>query len=74
MVKLIYRDNIPVGWEMCPTTDEEQKIAGIIRDLQFFGFNKTAIEYGGLSLLDEDKGKCMGNVKSISWIQQRYNE
>ena len=73
MVKLIYRNNKPVGWEICPTTDEEQKIAAYIRDLQFFGFNDTAIEYNGLQLLDENKGKTLGNIKSLSWIQSKYS-
>jgi hypothetical protein len=63
-----------IGWELKPTTDEEQKIAGTIRDLQFFGFNDTAIEYDGLKLIDESKGKTLGNIKSISWVQKRHQK
>ena len=42
MVHLVYNaDNKVIGWEMRPTTPEEQKIAGAIRDMQFFGIEDT---------------------------------
>lgn len=74
MLKIIYKDNIPVGWQMCPTTEEEHKTVAIIRDLQFFGMEEegTNIEYSGLRLIDESKGKVMGNVKSLTWIQKQH--
>lgn len=73
MVKLILDDkNNPIGWEMCPTTPEEQKIVGTIRDLQFFGFDETYPSYNGLELIDPEKGKELGNIKRISWLQQKH--
>lgn len=72
MVKLIYKNNKVIGWEMCPKTEEEQLIAATIRDLQFFGFNETTIEYNGLTLIEEAKGKTLGNVESLSWIQKQH--
>jgi len=75
MVHLIYNDqNQPIGWELKPITKEEKKIAGTIRDLQFFGFNDTAIKYNGLKLIEPSKGKTLGNIKSLSWIQKKYEE
>jgi hypothetical protein len=61
-----------IGWEMKPITEEEQLIAGTIRDLQFFGMDDTYPEYNGLKLIDQDKGKTIGNIQSISWKQKKY--
>lgn len=73
MVKLILNsDNKAIGWEMCPTTPEEQEIAGTIRDLQFFGFDETYPSYNGLELIYPEKGKESGNIKRISWLQRKY--
>ena len=68
MVHLIKdEEGNPIGWELKPETDKEQEIAGTIRDLQFFGFDETHIKYNGLNLLDESKGKELGNIKSVQW-------
>jgi len=72
MVKIIYKDNVAIGWQMCPTTEEEQHTVAIIRDLQYFGTDGTAIEYKGLRLIDEAEGKRKGNVLSLTWIQKKY--
>ena len=73
MIHLIKdKDNTPIGWEMRPTNDEEQLIAGTIRDLQFFGMDDTYPEYNGLKLIDDSKGKALGNLKSISWLQKKH--
>ena len=75
MVNLIRNEeNKIIGWEMNPVTEEEQFIAGVIRDMQFFGFDDSYPEYNGLKLIDEEKGKTMGNIKSISWIQRKYQK
>jgi hypothetical protein len=75
MVHLVLNENDePVGWALKPETDEEQKIAAIIRDLQFFGLNETAVEYNGIQLINNSKGKVIGNIKSISWIQKKYQK
>ena len=62
----------PIGWEMCPQTEEEHKTVAIIRDLQFFGLEETYPSYNGLELIDPDKGKCTGNIKRISWLMRKY--
>lgn len=62
----------PIGWEMCPQTEEEHETVAIIRDLQFFGLNETYPSYNGLELIDPDKGKCTGNIKRISWLMRKY--
>jgi hypothetical protein len=61
-----------IGWELRPITDEEQKIAGSIRDLAFLGFDETAIKYAGLKLIDNAKGVQLGNIKSLTWKQQQF--
>ena len=62
----------PIGWKMCPQTEEEHKTVAIIRDLQFFGLDETYPSYNGLELIDPDKGKCTGNIKRISWLMRKY--
>ena len=62
----------PIGWEMCPQTEEEHETVAIIRDLQFFGIEETYPSYNGLELIDPDKGKCTGNIKKISWLMRKY--
>ena len=63
-----------IGWKLSPITEEEQEIVATIRDLQFFGFNETYPAYNGLELIDPYKGKTMGNIKSISWLQRKYQK
>jgi len=75
MVQLVRNENNRIiGWEMRPTTPEEQEIAGAIRDMQFFGFDENKPVYNGLELIDPDKGKVMGNVKRISWVMKKYSD
>lgn len=75
MVSLIKDENgKAIGWKMNPTTEEEQIIAGTIRDLQFFGFDDTYPEYNGLELINPEKGKTHGNLKQISWLQKKYHK
>lgn len=75
MVEIIYNtQNKPIGWKMSPKTQEEQEIAAVVRDLQFFGFDETQIVYDGLKLIDPKKGKTMGNIKSLTWIQKSYQK
>ena len=62
----------PIGWEMCPETDEEHEIVATIRELQFFGMDETYPSYNGLELIDPNKGKCTGNIKKISWLMRKY--
>ena len=62
----------PIGWEMCPQTEEEHETVAIIRELQFFGLDETYPSYNGLELIDPDKGKCTGNIKRISWLMRKY--
>lgn len=62
----------PIGWEMCPQTEEEHETVAIIRDLQFFGLDETYPSYNGLELINPDKGKCTGNIKRISWLMRKY--
>ena len=73
MIEIIKKDGKPVGWKLCPKTEEEQLLAGTIRDLQFFGFDDTKIVYDGLELINPDLGKTLGNIKSISWIQEKHS-
>jgi len=67
MIHIIYDgDKKPIGWEMIPTTKEEKNIAATVRNLTFFGFDSTHIEYDGM-VLEEDK-----SVKSLTWKQDKH--
>lgn len=72
MVHIIYKNNKPVGWEMRPVTPEEQKIAAIIRNLQYFGLEDEVIRYNGLELIESSLGKKSNNIKRISWLKQKH--
>ena len=73
MVRIIKNsEGKPIGWEMCPQTEEEHETVAIIRELQFFGLDETYPSYNGLELIDPDKGKCTGNIKRISWLMRKY--
>ena len=61
-----------IGWKFSPVTEEEQLIVGTIRNLQFFGLGETYPSYNGLELIDPEKGKELGNIKCISWIQKKH--
>jgi len=75
MVHIIFNEKKqPIGWEMKPITEEEQLIAARVRDMQFFGMDDTYPEYNGLQLIEPSKGKKVGNIKSISWLQKKYHK
>jgi len=42
--------------------------------MQFFGMDDTYPEYNGLQLIEPSKGKKIGNIKSISWLQKKYHK
>ena len=73
MVHLVKKDGKVIGWEMKPTTPEEQKIAANVRDLQFFGIDDTSMVYNGLKLIDPEIGKQQNNIESISWVQKKHS-
>ena len=54
-VELIYnKNNKAIGWSIDAATEDEKRIVNTIRDLQFFGFDKTAITYDGREGGDEN--------------------
>ena len=60
-VELIYNENNKaIGWSIDAATEHEKTIVNIIRDLQFFGVDETAIIYDGREGGDEKyAGKLM---------------
>lgn len=74
MIHLIMKEGRPVGWELKPTTPEEHEVAGTIRDMQFFGMGDTYPAYNGIELIDPEKGKVSGNLKSVSWLQKKHHK
>lgn len=55
-----------IGWNMTGETPEEIKKVGIIRDLQFWGFEETGIVYAGR----EDGDDKAGNPGTLKWKQR----
>lgn len=72
MIIEIIRDenNIPIGWSMQGENKEEISKLGIIRDLQFWGFDDRAIEYNGRKKSDDKNN----NPGILSWIQKRFKK
>jgi hypothetical protein len=55
-----------VGWEMKADIPEELSKLRVIRNLQFFGFDDTAIVYNGRKDGDDKEG----NPGTLSWKQR----
>lgn len=72
MIIEIIRDenNRPIGWSMQGENKEEISKLGIIRDLQFWGFNDRAITYNGRKESDDKNN----NPGILSWIQKRFQK
>jgi len=60
----------PIGWDIVPETKEDDVTIATMRDLTFFGFDDTAIKYKGVALREQDKGKTLGNIKALHFLQK----
>lgn len=58
-----------IGWSMQGENEQEISKLATIRDLQFFGFDDTAIKYNGRKESDDAKG----NPGILSWIQKKFS-
>lgn len=67
-VELIKDENgYAIGWTMEGETPQEIKKLGTIREMQFFGFDDTAIVYSGRT-----KGSDK-NAGVLSWKQRKHD-
>jgi hypothetical protein len=55
-----------IGWSMQGDNEQEINKLATIRDLQFFGFDDTAIKYAGRKESDDENG----NPGILSWKQR----
>jgi hypothetical protein len=62
----------PIGWDIVPETKEDDVTIATMRDLTFFGVGDTAIKYNGFSSRDEAKGKTIGNIKRLHFLQKIF--
>lgn len=58
----------PIGWSMQGENKEEISKLAIIRDLQFFGFDETNIEYDGRKQADDKNN----NPGILFWKQKKH--
>ena len=69
-VEIIKNDNgYAIGWTMQGESKEEISKLGTIRDLQFFGFDDTAIKYNGR----KESNDAERSPGILSWIQKRFS-
>ena len=61
-------NNQPIGWDITadPNNENEVNTVNAIRNLQFFGFNDTNIEYNGRTGGDD------ANAGTLHWIQKKH--
>jgi hypothetical protein len=59
-----------VGWSMQGENKEEIAKLATIRDLQFFGFDETGIDYAGRKESDD----INGNPGILSWAQRGFTK
>jgi len=65
-VKIIRKEGVAVGWTIKANKKKEINIVNIIRDLQFFGLNETAIVYDGrVGGTEKSAGK-------LHWVQKQH--
>jgi hypothetical protein len=68
-VQLIKDENgRAIGWSMQGENPEEISKLAIIRDLQFFGFDESAIKYDGRKDSDDKNN----NPGILSWKQRKH--
>jgi hypothetical protein len=63
-------NNLPIGWSITADSDNNKEINDVnqIRNLQFFGFNDTAIQYNGRT-----NGTDV-NAGTLHWIQKKHQK
>lgn len=70
-VEIIKDENgAPIGWTMSGENKEEIAKLCDVRNLQFFGYDDTAIEYNGREGGDDKAG----NPGTLSWIQDKHRK
>ncbi len=68
-VELIKDENNKViGWEMTASTEEEIAVVNSIRNMQFFGYDDTAIRYAGR----KNGSKDYSDAGTLMWKQSKY--
>lgn len=68
-VELIKVDGKPVGWTITAENVDDNETLNVMRELSFWGFDDTAIKYGGMVEEDDRLG-----VKSLKWVQKKHNK
>lgn len=63
-----------IGWDIIPETKEDDVTIATMRDLQFFGFEDTAIRYDGFVSRVKSKGKTLGNIKRLQYVQKIHKQ
>ena len=63
-----------IGWSMQGENPQEIEKLGIIRDLQFFGFDDTAIRYDGRKTDHLTKEEMINNPGILSWKQRKFTK
>ena len=68
LVEILYSpDGKAIGWSMKGDSPEEIKKLGTIRDLQFWGFDDTAIDYAGRKNSDDENN----DPGTLMWRQRK---
>lgn len=67
LVELIKHEGQVIGWSMEGESPEEIKKLGVIRNIQFAGFDDTEIVYSGR------KGGNVTNPGVLSWKQSKHD-
>jgi hypothetical protein len=63
-----------IGWSMQGENPQEIEKLGIIRDLQFFGFDESAIRYDGRETAHLTKEEKINNPGVLSWKQRKFTK
>jgi hypothetical protein len=70
LVELTKIDGQVVGYTIAAETEQDKLVLGSIRNMQFWGFDDTALEYAGVESEDKEEGSY---ALKMHYIQKKHS-
>lgn len=68
ILELVKHEGKSVGWKLVAENEADRLRLGSVRNLQFWGFDDTNIEYAGVNAHPEYENQ----VQSLEWRQHQH--
>jgi hypothetical protein len=69
-IKVKYKNNEAIGYNIIAETENEKRTLGTVRNLHFWGFDDTELEYDGIESEQLENDKHF--VNSLKFIQKKH--